>query len=239
MKVNTIFADVKTVKIWDLDGTVVNSFHRVAPCFDEAGNLDLTRYMKEAVTHDKIQADSLLPLVEYMRESMKDSSVVNVICTARLMRKSDYYYLRKQGLRGRGNTNTRVLSRDVLSRYFPLDNVKEIYSSKDAEYKTHYFNLLKAMYPNASFTMIDDNKGVLQAAVQAGMQTLDAQAVNDILQVGVRLAGERFIDESLDDDNDYQFLCERLEMCWQGMTHEERSEYTATPERFIAQLRAS
>lgn len=239
MKINSVFSEVKKVMIWDLDGTIINSFHRVAPCFDNEGNLNLTKYMKEAVTHDKIQADTLLPLVEYMRQSINDPGVVNVICTARLMRKSDYYYLRKQGLRGRDNINIRVLSRDVLARYFPLDKVQQIYSSKDAEYKTAYFGLLKAMYPNAVFTMIDDNQSVLKAAVNAGMLTTDAQALNDILQIGLRLGGEQFIDESLDDDNDYQFLCKRLEMCWDGMTQEEKESYGYTPHSFIEQLRAS
>lgn len=231
--------NIKTVKIWDLDGTVINSFHRVKPCFDEEGNLNITQYMKEACTHEKIMDDSLLPLVEYMKESFNDPSVVNIICTARLMRKSDYYYLRKQGLRGRGVNNSIILSRDVLARHFPLDSVKEIYGSKDAAYKTAYFELIKQWYPSATITMIDDNQSVLKAAVDAGLQTLDAVAVNDILSIGVKLIGETFIDESLDDDNDYQFLCERLEQCWLGMTDEERAEYSATPQRFIQKLNAA
>lgn len=231
--------DIKVVKIWDLDGTVINSFHRVAPCFDNEGNLNLAKYMSEACHHDKIMGDSLLPLVEYMKESFNDSSVVNIICTARLMRKSDYYYLRKQGLRGRGINNSRILSRDVLARHFELDSIKEIYNSKDAAYKTAYFDLIKQWYPSAAITMIDDNQSVLRAAADAGLMTLDAVAVNDILSVGVKLVGESFIDESLDDDNDYQFLCERLEQCWLGMTDEERSEYSATPERFMQKLRAA
>lgn len=231
--------NIKTVKIWDLDGTVINSFHRVKPCFDEEGNLNITQYMKEACTHEKIMDDSLLPLVEYMKESFNDPSVVNIICTARLMRKSDYYYLRKQGLRGRGNNNSVILSRDTLARHFPLNRVPEIYSSRDADYKTAYFELIKQWYPSATITMIDDNQSVLKAAVAAGLQTLDAVAINDILSVGVRLVGESFIDDSLDDDNDYQFLCERLEQCWLGMTDEEKAEYSATPQRFIQKLNAA
>jgi hypothetical protein len=236
---NTVNPNIKNVRIWDLDGTVINSFHRVAPCFDSEGNLNLAKYMSTACTHEKIMADSVLPLVEYMKASFNDPETVNIICTARLMRKSDYYYLRKQGLRGRGKQHNLLMSRDVLHRFFSADKVKEIYSSRDADYKTAYFGVIKEMYPTATITMIDDNKSVLAAAVAAGLQTMDATAVNDILSIGVRLVGESFIDDSLDDDNDYQFLCERLEMCWQGMTDEERAEYTATPQRFIQKLKVA
>lgn len=236
---NNINPNIKTVRIWDLDGTVINSFHRVQPCFDSEGNLNLAQYVATACTHEKIMGDSVLPLVEYMKQSMNDPSVANIICTARLMRKSDYYYLRKQGLRGRGKQHNILMSRDVLHKYFEADKVKEIYSGRDADYKAAYFAVVKQWYPEATITMIDDNKSVLARAAEMGLQTLDATAVNDILSIGVRLVGESFIDDNLDDDNDYQFLCERLEMCWQGMTDEEKAEYTATPQRFIGRLKVA
>ncbi|AXC43201.1 5'-deoxyribonucleotide monophosphatase [Salmonella phage S124] len=239
MNITRAFPHISRVMIWDLDGTIINSFHRVAPCFDDNGNLDLVKYSREACKHDLIMQDSLLPLVEYMRQCMNDANTLNIICTARLMSKSDYFYLRKQGLRGRGNSNIRVFSRDTLHKYFEADKVSEIYHSKDAVYKSYYFELFKQLYPNADFTMIDDHKGVLSAAASAGFKTLDAQAVNDILSIGVTLIGETFIDESLDDDNDYQFLAQRLEMCWQGMTDEERSEYSYTPQQFIDKLKVA
>ncbi|QXN67502.1 hypothetical protein [Klebsiella phage vB_Kpn_3] len=178
---------IKAIMIWDLDGTIINSFHRVAPCFDDKGNLDLNKYKNEACKHDLIMQDTLLPLVEYMRPVLNDANTLNIICTARLMSKSDYYYLRKQGLRG---------ARIVISAYFPAihytnileaDKVSEIYHSKDAVYKSYYFELFKALYPNADFTMIDDHKGVLSAAASYGFKTLDAQAVNDILSIGVNI----------------------------------------------------
>lgn len=239
MIISRTFPHISRVMIWDLDGTVVNSFHRVAPCFDSAGNLDLNKYAREACKHDLIMQDSLLPLVAYMQDCMNDANTLNIICTARLMSKSDYYYLRKQGLRGRGESNIRVFSRDTLHKFFPHENVMNIYHSKDAVYKSYYFELFKQLYPNADFTMIDDHKGVLSAAASAGFKTLDAQAVNDILSIGVTLIGETFIDESLDDDNDYQFLAERLKMCWEGMTEEERAEYSTTPQQFIDKLKVA
>lgn len=236
---NKINPNIKTVRIWDLDGTVINSFHRVQPCFDSEGNLNLAQYMATACTHDKIMGDNVLPLVEFMKQSMSDPSVANIICTARLMRKSDYYYLRKQGLRGRGKQHNILMSRDVLHRYFEADKVKDIYSSRDADYKAAYFEVIKEWYPNATITMIDDNKSVLARAAEMGLQTLDAVMMNDILSIGVTLAGESFIDESLDDDNDYQFLCARLTHCWEGMTQEEREEYSVSPQTMISKLKVA
>ena len=45
------FPHISRVMIWDLDGTIINSFHRVAPCFDSEGNLDLNKYKNEACKH--------------------------------------------------------------------------------------------------------------------------------------------------------------------------------------------
>lgn len=239
IKLAQVFPQILKVMIWDLDGTIINSFHRVAPCFDLEGNLDLTKYKNEACKHDLIMQDSLLPLVEYMRQCMNDPTVLNLVCTARLMSKSDYYYLRKQGLRGRGMSNIRVFSRDTLHKYFKADMVNDIYHSKDAAYKTQYFNLFKQLYPNADFTMVDDHKGVLEAAASVGFKTLDATMINDILSIGVRIGGESFIDESLADDNDYQFLADRLNMCWEGMTQEEREEYSISPQQYIDKLKVA
>lgn len=239
MNISRSFPHISRVMIWDLDGTIVNSFHRVAPCFDSDGNLDLNKYKNEACKHDLIMQDTLLPLVEYMRQCMNDANTLNIICTARLMSKSDYYFLRKQGLRGRGDSNIRVFSRDTLHKYFEADKVSEIYRSKDAVYKSYYFELFKQLYPNADFTMIDDHKGVLSAAASYGFKTLDAQAVNDILSIGVALIGGTFIDESLEDDNDYQFLADRLKLCWESMTEEERAEYSCSPQQYIEKLKVA
>ncbi|WKW87817.1 hypothetical protein pzkkv7_126 [Klebsiella phage pzk-kv7] len=227
---------IKAIKLWDLDGTVINSFARVFPCMDEKGNLDLNMYREKACVHDAIMTDTLLPLVEYMRASLNDPTILNIIVTARYMGKSDYYFLRKQRIRAGRGGNIQILSRDVLHRYIGDADYKEVYYAKDGIYKTHYFEMLKAEYPNATITMIDDNKGVLAAAAAAGLQTMDATAINDILSIGVRLAGESFIDEALDDDNDYQYLCERLAHCWEGMTEEERNDYGVKPQQFIQSL---
>ena len=219
---------VTKVNIWDLDGTVINSFHRVQPCLcPTTGNLDLQKYLRDACKHELVMGDTLLPLVETMKRCFNDSDSVNVIVTARTMAKSDYVFLRQNGLRGRNGQNVRVMSRDTLARYFPADEVKGIYSSRDAEYKRRYFQLLQAQYPGAQFTVYDDHKGVLAVAAEMGFRVLDAEMVNDILSVGMSLIGEAIIDEHMTDDLDIDYLKEKLDFAWSCMTDEERAEYTA------------
>lgn len=239
MNIKNVYPSVKKVILWDLDRTVINSDHRVLPCYTENGDLDLVKYSREACTHEKIMNDSLLPLVEYMRHSLNQPDTVNIIVTARLMRKSDYVFLRKQGLRGRGKNNVMALSRDTLHKHFKHEDVNSIYYSSDSKYKTKYFELVKAMYPNAEFTMYDDHKGVLEAAARFGFKTMDAVALNDILSIGIRLATESFIEETMNDDNDFEYLKQRLEFCWQGMTDEEREQYSVNPNSTMMKLLAS
>lgn len=225
MKTFPIFPHVKTLNIWDLDGTVINSFKRVSPCLDEAGNLDLVKYVTEACHHDKIMCDTLLPLVSVMLAAQERGDH-NVIVTARRMSNSDYYFLRKQGLRGRGDKSIQAFSRDTLARYFPLDQVKERYYSRDAEYKRGYFEILRAQYPNAVITVYDDHKGVLAVAREMGFNAVDAVLINDALEIGMKLIGEQLIDETLCDDLDLDYLKAKIEFAWDCMTDEEKAEYT-------------
>ena len=74
----------KPFHIFDLDGTVIDSFKRIAPCMLPNGDLDLDRYRREACTHDKIQGDQLLPLYQQMRQLLNTGADV-AICTARLL----------------------------------------------------------------------------------------------------------------------------------------------------------
>ncbi len=63
--------NIKRVNIWDLDGTVINSMRRLQQCFKPNGDLDLDVYRREACTHEAIMTDSLLPLVEVMKQSVE------------------------------------------------------------------------------------------------------------------------------------------------------------------------
>jgi Asp-tRNA(Asn)/Glu-tRNA(Gln) amidotransferase A subunit family amidase len=226
--------DVKVLNIWDLDGTVINSFHRVQPCLRVNGDLDLDKYRREACTHDAIQADTLLPLVQVMHKNIDDPTVMNAIVTARMLGKSDYYFLRRQGMRGRGTDNVPVYSRDTLAKHFGNDKALAIYNMGDAAYKSHYFVMLQAEYPNAVITVFDDHQGVLSAAASMGLRAVDATLINEYLSMGIQLAGEQFADEQLTDDLDIEYLEAKLDFAWSSLTDEEKAEYTTQTHSKVA-----
>ena len=162
----------KTFHLFDLDGTVIDSLQRIAPCLLPNGDLDLDRYRREACTHDKIQTDRLLPLYQTMRDLLDAGEDVG-ICTARLMSKSDYFYLRKNGLR----RARFIASRDRLARYFGMQ-APMIYRLGDAEYKKRWIDLLQGMYRDRPFVVYDDHGGVLDMATRLGCRTIDAKQYN-------------------------------------------------------------
>ena len=158
--------------LFDLDGTVIDSFKRIEPCLMPNGDLDLAKYKAEACTHDKIQTDQLLPLYQQMRQLINTGADVG-ICTARLMGKSDYYYLRKIGLK----RVKFIASRDRLARYFGTQ-APTIYRLGDAEYKSHWLDLLQGMFRDRPFVVYDDHAGVLSMAARKGIRTVDAKQYN-------------------------------------------------------------
>ena len=163
---------MKPFHIFDLDGTVIDSFQRVAPCLLSNGDLDLAKYKAEACTHDKIKQDRFLPLYQQMITLINEGADV-AICTARLMSKSDYYFLRKAGLK-----RVRfIASRDRLARHFG-DRAPTIYRLGDADYKRHWIDLLQGLYRDRPFIVYDDHGGVLEMAARLGCRTIDAKQYN-------------------------------------------------------------
>ena len=160
--------------VFDLDGTVIDSFKRIAPCLKSDGDLDLDKYRATACTHEAIKTDSLLPLYNKMI-SLINSGADVAICTARLMGNSDYYFLRKSGLK----RVKFIASRDRLARHFGADAPK-IYKMKDAEYKAQWLDLLSGMYRGRQFVVYDDHEGVLNMAARLGCRTVDAKQYNSI-----------------------------------------------------------
>ena len=158
--------------LFDLDGTVIDSFKRIEPCLLPNGDLDLAKYKAEACTHAKILTDSFLPLYSEMRRLINTGSDVG-ICTARLMSKTDYYFLRRAGLK-----RVRfIASRDRLARYFG-SQAPEIYAMGDAHYKRQWLDLLQGIYRDRPFIVYDDHAGVLNMAARIGCRTVDAKQYN-------------------------------------------------------------
>lgn len=192
----------KTGRIFDLDGTVIDSFERVEPCLKPNGDLDLQKYIDTACTARKVMNDKLLPLVGLMKQSIANGELV-IICTARHMKSHDYVYLRQNGLRV-----PMVCSRDTLAKHFHQRDVNRIYKSGDGAYKKAWLSLIQARYPNTSFTMYDDHPEVLEVAQSLGMKTVCAVTANNSLKAALQLSDESldYIDEVFntmrEDEND-------------------------------------
>ncbi len=167
--------------VFDLDGTTVDSFHRVQPCLKTDGDLDLTMYRDHACTHDKVQADTLLPLAKYMKDLIQKGERV-AICTARKMSKTDYVYLRKAGIRV-----STICSRDQLFKHFDPVQAKAIYSMKDADYKRFYLQRLQVLFPLHSLVIYDDHDGVLAMAKEIGVLAFDAKEMNQIIEAAYKI----------------------------------------------------
>lgn len=163
-----------TIHIFDLDGTTIDSLHRVKPCLKSNGDLDLQMYRDRACSHDQVQKDSLLPLASYMQDLIQAGKPV-VICTARKMSKTDYVFLRQNKMKPNF-----ICSRDQLFKRFNADHAKQIYGMKDADYKRHWLQYLQGMYPLHSMIIYDDHDGVLEMAQNFGIMALDAKALNSI-----------------------------------------------------------
>lgn len=164
------------VYVFDLDRTVIDSDHRVAAAMDKDGNLNIAKY-REGQTKENIMKDSLLPLAEVMKNLIASGEQV-VICTARALTKSDYYYLKKHCLKV-----PMICSRDQLPRRFGNKVAGKIWDMKDAEYKWQWLNFLKNWYKGPTeFILFDDLEGVLVQARSLGFRAYNAIDVNTLLK---------------------------------------------------------
>jgi hypothetical protein len=152
--------------IFDLDHTVIDSSHRQLTKAD--GSLDLAHW-RENCTHQKIMADTLLPLARTMREALENPRQNVIICTARVLGIWDHVFLADNGL----------LADVILSR-------PEGDTTPDAELKTR---LLKQHCQRVGITwarftrsayMFDDNANVLAEMKSQGITALNAIKINQL-----------------------------------------------------------
>ncbi len=170
-----------TLHVFDLDGTTIDSFHRVQPCLKADGDLDLQLYRDQACSHEKIQSDTLLPLAKYMQDLIQKGEKV-AICTARKMSKTDYVFLRKAGMRV-----STICSRDQLFKHFDPVLAKSIYHMKDADYKRFYLQRLQVLFPLHNIVIYDDHAGVLEMAKEIGVIAYDAKEMNQVIESAYKI----------------------------------------------------
>ena len=100
--------------IFDLDGTVIDSSHRLGDSLDDWRRMN---------TPANVAKDSPLPLLDQMRDAIADDLDV-IICTSRVMSGRDFRWLNDHGIRG-----VTILCRDVnddrLCGFFKLHLLKD------------------------------------------------------------------------------------------------------------------
>ena len=126
MKLKTNFCErfynlSPTVVIYDLDGTIIDSTHRIR--LHENGSLDLEHW-KNNCTKEQIFQDTLLPLYRTLQWDYKNGNYV-VICTARELGKWDMEFIHSMGIyydkiisRPKGNTTIDHVLKARQLKYF-------------------------------------------------------------------------------------------------------------------------
>ena len=147
--------------IWDLDGTVIDSNHRKATKAD--GSLDLEHWF-ENNTPEKIAKDSLLPLVNSMRQ-LYAQGYYTLICTARSFQDADWEFLEKHNIPFHA-----CLHREIGD--MRGDDIMKL------DYLQQFFGTAGFPLKGSDIIMIDDNKKVLQTLDKAGILCLDATKLN-------------------------------------------------------------
>ena len=82
------------IRIYDLDGTIIDSSHRAK--HDENGKLDLDHW-KRNNTKENIFKDDLLPMYWQLVHDYKAGNII-ILCTARELNKYDYEYIHSMGI---------------------------------------------------------------------------------------------------------------------------------------------
>ncbi len=86
-------ASIHKVKIFDMDGTIVDSSHRYRTVLGADGieRIDL-EYWRE--NEFRAMEDGLLPLAAHYRECLRDENTYVIIATARVLRAPDWQFIR-------------------------------------------------------------------------------------------------------------------------------------------------
>ena len=155
MKLKTNFCDrlfnlSPRIVIYDLDGTIIDSTHRIK--LHKNGSLDLIHW-KQNSTKEQIFKDNLLPLYWQLVSDYKSGNYV-VLCTARELGKYDYEYIHSMG----------IYYDKIISR--PKNNITVDHILKARQLR--YFWQLKP-FRKIHKTFYDDNENNLNAINKLGI----------------------------------------------------------------------
>ena len=150
-------------KIWDLDGTVIDSSHRYSTLAN--GDIDLPRWIADN-TRENIEQDKLLPLARLMRSNYRQGDTV-IICTARVLGVYDHCFLADHGIKAQF-----ILSRAIGDNRGDAEMKRQKLLALFADLKIPFARWTR----NATF--YDDNQGVLNMAEKLGIRTRNAVQLN-------------------------------------------------------------
>ena len=150
-------------KIWDLDGTVIDSSHRYSTLPN--GDIDLPRWIADN-TRENIEQDQLLPLARLMRSNYRQGDIV-IICTARVLGVWDHVFLADHGIKAQF-----ILSRSLGDNRGDAKMKRQKLLALFADLKIPFARWTR----NATF--YDDNLGVLDMAKKMGIRTRNATQLN-------------------------------------------------------------
>jgi len=150
-------------KIWDLDGTVIDSSHRYSTLAN--GDIDLPRWIADN-TRANIEQDKLLPLARLMKSNYRQGDIV-IICTARVLGVWDHVYLADKGIKANF-----ILSRAIGDNRGDAEMKRQKLFALFADLKVPFSRWSKSAW------LYDDNQGVLNMAEKLGIRTRNAVQLN-------------------------------------------------------------
>ena len=150
-------------KIWDLDGTVIDSSHRYSTLAN--GDIDLPRWIADN-TRENIEQDKLLPLARLMRSNYRQGDTV-IICTARVLGVYDHCFLADHGIKAQF-----ILSRAIGDNRGDAEMKRQKLLALFADLSIPFARWTR----NATF--YDDNQGVLAMAEKYGIRAKNAVQLN-------------------------------------------------------------
>jgi hypothetical protein len=157
------YGQMNRYKIWDLDGTVIDSSHRYSTLPN--GDIDLPRWIADN-TRANIEQDTLLPLARLMQSNHRQGDIV-IICTARVLGVWDHCFLADHGIKAQF-----ILSRALGDNRGDAEMKRQKLLALFADLKIPFARWTR----NATF--YDDNQGVLDMAEKLGIRTRNAVQLN-------------------------------------------------------------
>ena len=157
------YGQMNRYKIWDLDGTVIDSSHRYSTL--ENGDIDLPKWIADN-TRANIEQDTLLPLARLMQSNHRQGDIV-IICTARVLGVWDHCFLADHGIKAQF-----ILSRALGDNRGDAEMKRSKLIALFADLKIPFARWTR----NATF--YDDNQGVLDMAEKIGIRAKNAVQLN-------------------------------------------------------------